>query len=116
MNSSSDQAGEGLGFSTRAIHAGQDPDPLTGAVVTPIHLASTFAQEAVGKHKGFDYGRTRNPTRLSLRPRSRRSRGRASATRSSSGMAATDAVLRLLRPGDHLLIPDDAYGGTYRLV
>jgi len=116
LNSSSDQAGEGLGFSTRAIHAGQDPDPLTGAVVTPIHLASTFAQEAVGKHKGFDYGRTRNPTRLSLETTIASLEGARFGYAFSSGMAATDAVLRLLRPGDHLLIPDDAYGGTYRLV
>jgi len=66
MSSSNDQTPERPGFATRAIHAGQDPDPLTGAVVTPIQLASTFAQEAVGKHKGYDYGRTRNPTRVSL--------------------------------------------------
>lgn len=116
MSSSVDQAGEGPGFSTRAIHAGQDPDPLTGAVVTPIHLASTFAQEAVGKHKGFDYGRTRNPTRVSLETTIASLEGASHGYAFSSGMAAADAVLRLLRPGDHLLIPDDAYGGTYRLV
>ena len=116
MSSSIDQAGEGPGFSTRAIHAGQDPDPLTGAVVTPIHLASTFAQEAVGKHKGFDYGRTRNPTRVSLETTIASLEGASHGYAFSSGMAAADAVLRLLRPGDHLLIPDDAYGGTYRLV
>ena len=106
----------GQGFATRAIHAGQEPDPLTGAVVTPIHLASTFAQEAVGKHKGFDYGRTRNPTRVSLETTIASLEGASLGYAFSSGMAATDAVLRLLRPGDHLLIPDDAYGGTYRLV
>ena len=116
MSSSVDQAGEGPGFSTRAIHAGQDPDPLTGAVVTPIHLASTFAQEAVGKHKGFDYGRTRNPTRVSLETTIASLEGASHGYAFSSGMAAADAVLRLLKPGDHLLIPDDAYGGTYRLV
>jgi cystathionine gamma-synthase len=116
MSPSIDQAGEGPGFSTRAIHAGQDPDPLTGAVVTPIHLASTFAQEAVGKHKGFDYGRTRNPTRVSLETTIASLEGASHGYAFSSGMAAADAVLRLLRPGDHLLIPDDAYGGTYRLV
>jgi cystathionine gamma-synthase len=116
MSPSIDQAGEGPGFSTRAIHAGQDPDPLTGAVVTPIHLASTFAQEAVGKHKGFDYGRTRNPTRVSLETTIASLEGASHGYAFSSGMAAADAVLRLLKPGDHLLIPDDAYGGTYRLV
>ena len=116
MRSSDDQAGKGPGFSTRAIHAGQDPDPLTGAVVTPIHLASTFAQEAVGKHKGFDYRRTRNPTRVSLETTVASLEGASHGYAFSSGMAAADAVLRLLRPGDHLLIPNDAYGGTYRLV
>jgi cystathionine gamma-synthase len=104
------------GFSTRAIHAGQEPDPLTGAVVTPIHLASTFAQEAVGKHKGFDYSRTRNPTRVSLETTIAALERARYGFAFSSGMAAADAVLRLLRPGDHLIIPNDAYGGTYRLV
>jgi cystathionine gamma-synthase len=116
MNTSNDLAGTSQGFSTRAIHAGQDPDPATGAVVTPIHLASTFAQEAVGKHKGFDYARTRNPTRVSLEATIASLEGAAHGFAFSSGMAAVDAVLRLLRPGDHLLIPNDAYGGTYRLV
>jgi len=116
LNSSNDREGQGPGFSTRAVHAGQDPDPLTGAVVTPIHLATTFAQEAVGKHKGFDYGRTRNPTRVSLETTIASLEGARHGYAFSSGMAACDAVLRLLRPGDHLLIPDDAYGGTYRLV
>ena len=116
MNSSNDREGKGPGFSTRAVHAGQDPDPLTGAVVTPIHLATTFAQEAVGKHKGFDYGRTRNPTRVSLETTVASLEGAAHSFAFSSGMAAADAVLRLLTPGDHLVIPDDAYGGTYRLV
>jgi cystathionine gamma-synthase len=105
-----------LGFSTRAIHAGQEPDPLTGAVVTPIHLASTFAQQAVGEHKGFDYSRTRNPTRVSLETTIAALEGASHGFAFSSGMAAADAVLRLLRPGDHLIIPNDAYGGTYRLV
>ena len=116
MNWPDDSAAEGPGFATRAIHAGQEPDPLTGAVVTPIHLASTFAQEAVGKHKGFDYGRTRNPTRVSLETTIASLEGASHGFAFSSGMAAGDAVLRLLRPGDHIVIPDDAYGGTYRLV
>jgi cystathionine gamma-synthase len=116
MSSSNDQTPERPGFATRAIHAGQDPDPLTGAVVTPIHLASTFAQEAVGKHKGYDYGRTRNPTRVSLETTIASLEGASHGFAFASGMAAGDAVLRLLMPGDHLVIPDDAYGGTYRLV
>ena len=116
MNWPDDSARKGPGFATRAIHAGQEPDPFTGAVVTPIHLASTFAQEAVGKHKGFDYGRTRNPTRVSLETTIASLEGASHGFAFSSGMAAGDAVLRLLRPGDHIVIPDDAYGGTYRLV
>ncbi len=108
--------GHGLGFATRAIHAGQEPDPLTGAVVTPIHLATTYAQQAVGSHKGFDYSRTRNPTRVSLETTIASLEGADRGFAFSSGMAAVDAVLRLLHPGDHLIIPSDAYGGTYRLV
>ena len=113
-----DKAAEGPGqrFATRAIHAGQDPDPLTGAVVTPIHLASTYAQEAVGVHKGFDYSRTRNPTRVSLETTIASLEGAAHGVAFASGMAAVDAVLRLMAPGDHVIIPNDAYGGTYRLV
>jgi cystathionine gamma-synthase len=111
-----DQERNGSGFSTRAIHAGQEPDPLTGAIVTPIYLASTFAQQAVGKHKGFDYSRTRNPTRVSLETTIASLEGASHGHAFSSGMAAVDAVLRLLIPGDHLIIPKDAYGGTYRLV
>ncbi len=112
-----DDAGTpGRGFSTRAIHAGQEPDPLTGAVVTPINLASTYAQQAVGEHKGFDYSRTRNPTRVSLETTIASLEGGTHGFGFSSGMAAVDAVLRLLRPGDHMIIPNDAYGGTYRLV
>ena len=114
--STDETAGNTQGFSTRAIHAGQDPDPLTGAVVTPIHLASTYAQQAVGEHKGFDYSRTRNPTRVSLETTMAALEGGSHGVAFSSGMAAVDAVLRLLVPGDHLLIPNDAYGGTYRLV
>ena len=84
--------------------------------MTPIHLASTFAQQAVGKHQGFDYARTGNPTRASLETTIAALEGADHGFAFASGMAAVDAVLRLLRPGDHLLIPNDAYGGTYRLV
>ncbi|MGA2528989.1 MAG: cystathionine gamma-synthase [Acidimicrobiales bacterium] len=107
---------ENLGFATRAIHAGQEPDALTGAVVTPIHLATTYAQQAVGEHKGFDYSRTANPTRVSLETTMAVLEGARFGFAFSSGMAACDAVLRMLHPGDHLVIPNDAYGGTYRLV
>ncbi|HLI43760.1 MAG TPA: cystathionine gamma-synthase [Acidimicrobiales bacterium] len=103
-------------FETLAIHAGQDPDPRTGAVVPAIHLATTYAQDEVGAHRGFEYSRTGNPTRAVLETvlatLERASFGFAFA----SGMAAEDALLRLLRPRDHLVIPNDAYGGTYRLV
>jgi cystathionine gamma-synthase len=104
------------GFSTLAIHAGQAPDRATGAVVPPIHLASTFAQEAVGKHAGFEYARTGNPTRATLETALAALERARYGFAFASGMAGEDAVLRFLRPGDHVLIPDDAYGGTFRLI
>ncbi len=107
----------GLGFETRAIHTGQPPDPSTGAVVTPISLATTFAQDAVGKHAGFEYGRTGNPTRAALETCLAALEGAHRGLAFASGMAAEDAVLRaLVRPGDHVVLPSDAYGGTFRLV
>jgi len=107
------------GFSTRAIHAGQDPDPTTGSVIPPIYATSTFAQDGVGGTRGgYEYSRTR--TRRAPRWRSAWRRWRAAATESSfgSGMSATDtlSVAGGAAPGDHLLIPHDAYGGTFRLV
>jgi cystathionine gamma-synthase len=104
------------GFETLAIHAGQVPDSATGAVVTPIYQTSTFAQTAVGEHRGYEYSRSANPTRTALEAclAALEAGGRGLAF--ASGLAAADAVLRLLHPGDHVLIPDDAYGGTYRLV
>jgi len=116
MSTPGDLTQNGPGFATRAIHAGQNPDPLTGAVVTPIQLASTFAQKAVGKHHGFDYSRTSNPTRSSLEATIASLEGANHGYAFASGMAAVDASLRSLKPGDHLLIPNDAYGGTYRLI
>ncbi|GGK48257.1 cystathionine gamma-synthase [Nocardia camponoti] len=107
-----------LGFSTRAVHAGYEPDPQTGAVNVPIYASSTFAQDGVGGMRGgYEYARTGNPTRTALEANLAALElgdyGRAFA----SGMAATDCALRaLLRPGDHLVIPDDAYGGTFRLI
>ena len=106
----------GFGFETRAIHAGQPPDPETGAVVTPVYLTSTFAQEAVGTHRGYEYGRTANPTRTALERCLASLEGAAHGLAFGSGMAASDALLRQIRPGQHVLIPHDAYGGTYRLV
>jgi len=106
-------------FETRAIHAGQDPDPATGSVVTPIYATSTYAQRAPGEHLGYEYSRTDNPTRTALQEAlaslegvPERSGGGCVAT--SSGMAATALVGYLMRPGDHVVIPDDAYGGTFR--
>ncbi|HEX6311370.1 MAG TPA: cystathionine gamma-synthase [Acidimicrobiia bacterium] len=106
----------GDGFETRAVHAGHDPDPRTGAVVPPISLASTFAQDGVGDDRGYEYGRTGNPTRAALERSVASLEGARHGFAFASGMAAEDAVLRRLRPGDHVIIPSDAYGGTYRLV
>ncbi len=103
-------------FETRAIHAGQDPDPATGAVITPIYQTSTFVQESVGVHKGFEYARTDNPTRSALQEAIASLEGGSWGLAYASGLAATQNLLYLLRPGDHILLSDDAYGGTYRLV
>jgi cystathionine gamma-synthase len=104
------------GFETLAIHAGQDPDPATGAVVTPIYQTSTYAQQAVGEHKGYEYSRSGNPTRTALQICLAALEGAAFGFSFASGLAGEDAVLRLMSAGDHVLIPHDAYGGTYRLV
>ncbi len=102
------------GFATRAIHAGQDPDPLTGAVAVPVYQTSTYAQDAVGEHKGYEYARTGNPTRTALEAALASLEGAAHGLAFASGSAAQDALLRTLRPGDHVLLAGDAYGGTYR--
>jgi cystathionine gamma-synthase len=104
------------GFETRAIHAGQEPDPTTGAVVPPITLSSTFAQTSVGVHYGFEYARSGNPTRQAYEECVASLEGGARGFAFASGMAAEDAVLRLLAPGERVLLPNDAYGGTFRLV
>ena len=104
------------GFETRAIHAGQEPDPATGAVSTPIYQTSTFVQEAVGEHRGYEYSRSGNPTRTALEECLASLEGAPHGIAFASGLAATDAVLRTLRPGDHVVIPNDAYGGTWRLA
>jgi len=106
----------GDGFETRAIHAGNEPDPSTGAIVPPISLATTFAQDAVGKHRGYEYSRSGNPTRTALEVCVASLEGARHGLAFASGLAAEDAVLRTLDPGDHVIIPNDAYGGTFRLV
>jgi len=106
-------------FETKAIHAGQAPDPATGSVVTPIYATSTYAQDAPGEHRGFEYSRTDNPTRSALQAALAALEGvpeggGGGCVATSSGMAATALVGYLLRPGDHVVLPDDAYGGTFR--
>ncbi|HEY3155131.1 MAG TPA: PLP-dependent aspartate aminotransferase family protein [Candidatus Eisenbacteria bacterium] len=104
-----------MGFSTDAVHAGQEPDPVTGSVTIPIYQTSTYVQEELGKHKGFEYARTQNPTRFALEKNvatlERGARGFAFA----SGMAAITAVTYLLKSGDHVVASNNMYGGTYRL-
>ncbi len=102
-------------FATRAIHAGQEPDPATGATVLPIHPSSTFTQEALGHHKGFEYARTGNPTRSALETCLAALEEGEHGLAFASGMAATNAVLSLLQPGDQVVAAEDLYGGTYRL-
>ncbi|MTD12837.1 cystathionine gamma-synthase [Nakamurella sp. YIM 132087] len=106
------------GFSTRAIHAGQDPEATTGAVAVPIYQTSTFAQDVAGETRaGYDYSRAGNPTRTALEVALADLEGGRSGHAFASGMAAADAAVRaMLRPGDHLIIPNDAYGGTFRLI
>ena len=103
------------GFATRAIHAGQEPDASTGAVVVPIYQTSTFAQDALGKHRGYEYSRTGNPTRAALEQCIAALEGGAHGLAFASGMAAEATVMQLLKPGDHTLAVDDLYGGSYRL-
>jgi cystathionine gamma-synthase len=106
---------DATGFETRAIHAGQPPDPATGAVVPPVSFATTFAQSAVGEHHGYEYSRSGNPTRSALETCLASLEQAEHGLAFASGLAAEDAVLRLLHPGDHAVIPNDAYGGTFRL-
>jgi cystathionine gamma-lyase len=103
------------GLATRALHVGQGPDPATGAVVVPIHLATTFAQESPGRHKGFEYSRSGNPTRANLEACLASLESAEHGLAFSSGLAATTTVMLLLDPGDHVVYTQDIYGGTYRL-
>jgi cystathionine beta-lyase/cystathionine gamma-synthase len=102
-------------FSTICIHAGQTPDPGTGAIITPIFQTSTYVQEALGVHKGFEYARTQNPTRTALEQNLAAIEGGAAAFAFASGMAAIDAITTLLQSGDHVVVTDNTYGGTFRL-
>jgi len=104
-----------MGFSTIAIHAGNEPDSATGAVSVPIYQTSTYAQEGLGKHKGFEYARTQNPTRLALEKNIAALEGAEFGFAFASGMSATDAVLKLVKAGDHVIVGDNTYGGTFRL-
>jgi cystathionine beta-lyase/cystathionine gamma-synthase len=104
-----------MGFATTAIHAGQEPDAATGAVTIPIYQTSTYAQDGLGKHKGFEYARTSNPTRLALERNLAALEGAKFGFAFASGMAAIDATLRLVRAGDHVIVSDNTYGGTNRL-
>jgi cystathionine gamma-synthase/cystathionine gamma-lyase len=111
-----DRSTEGLSIDTLAVHAGQPPDPVTGAVMTPIVLASTFAQESPGKHKGYEYARSGNPTRAALERCIAALEGGAHGLCFASGLAATSTLFHTLAPGDHVLSGDDVYGGTFRLL
>src|SRR4030088_2921072 len=105
-----------FGFSTQDIHAGQDADPATGATVVPIYATSTYTQEAPGRHKGYEYSRSGNPTRTALEACLASLEGGERGLAFASGLAATTAVLSLLRPGDEVVAAADLYGGTYRLL
>jgi cystathionine beta-lyase/cystathionine gamma-synthase len=104
------------GFATRAVHAGQTPDPLSGAVMTPIYQTSTYVQEGLGRHKGYEYARTQNPTRQALERCVASLEGGAHGFAFASGLAALDTVLKLLSAGDHIVSGENIYGGSHRLM
>ena len=103
------------GFSTLCIHAGNEPDPATGSVTFPIYQTSTYVQEGLGKHKGFEYARTQNPTRMALEGNVAAIEGGKAGFAFASGMAAIGAIATLLQAGDHVVVSDNTYGGTFRL-
>jgi len=105
-----------MNFATKAIHAGVEPDPTTGAIMTPIYQTSTYVQESPGKHKGYEYSRTHNPTRTALQNALAALENGKHGICYASGLAATDAVLKLFRPGDEIIATNDIYGGTYRIM
>lgn len=104
-----------MGFATTAIHAGQTPDPTTGAVIVPLYQTSTYAQEGLGRHKGFEYARTQNPTRSAVEKNLAALEGAEFGYAFASGMAAIDTTLRLVKTGEHVIVSDNTYGGTFRL-
>jgi len=103
-------------FGTKAVHAGVEPDPTTGAIMTPIYQTSTYVQESPGKHKGYEYSRTHNPTRTALQNALAALENGKHGICYASGLAATDAVLKLYRPGDEIIATNDIYGGSYRIM
>ena len=105
---------EGMDFETRAVHVGSAPDPATGAVIAPIYQTSTYVQEALGKHKGYEYARTQNPTRAALEENMAVLEGGAGARAFASGMAAITAVSTFVKAGEHVVCSDMTYGGTHR--
>src|SRR5437870_138172 len=105
-----------MDFETRAIHVGQEPDPATGAIITPIYQTSTYVQEAVGVHKGFDYSRVANPTRTALQLALASLENAAHGVAFSSGIGATTTLMHLVDPGDRVVLIADVYGGVYRMT
>src|SRR5580765_1906869 len=102
-------------FSTVCLHAGQEPDPTTGAIIVPIYQTSTYVQDELGKHKGFEYGRTQNPTRMALERNLAAIESGKEGFAFASGMAAFGAIATMLKSGDHVVVSDNTYGGTFRL-
>src|SRR5438093_9222937 len=102
-------------FSTICLHAGQEPDPSTGAIIVPIFQTSTYVQDALGRHKGYEYARTQNPTRAALEGNLAAIEGGAGACAFASGMAAIEAIAYLIAAGDHVVVTENTYGGTFRL-
>ncbi len=105
-----------MGFSTKAIHAGQQAEPVTGAIMTPVFLTSTYVQEELGKHKGYEYSRVSNPTRTALEQNVAALEGGTEGMAFGSGTVAIDAIMHLLKPGDHVILSRNVYGGTYRIA
>ena len=103
------------GFGTRAIHAGQRPEPLAGAIMTPVYFTSTYVQDALGQHKGYEYARGKNPTREALERNVAALEGGRHGFAFASGVGATDAIMKLLASGDHVVCGENVYGGTFRL-
>src|SRR4051794_17711302 len=106
---------ENARFRTICLHAGQEPDPSTGAIVTPIYQTSTYVQEGLGRHKGYEYARTQNPTRAALEGNLAAIESGKAGFAFASGMAAINAIASLLKSGDHAVVSDNVYGGTFRL-